>query len=180
MAESMDAVDDSLLDASLHFADEDIEALLSRVVQQPWKKWTEEDMTKIMQNWKYDTDSITYLEERWAHRPSSLPPPNNPSYNVNELVLKRRGRARKNSAAETTCSSLFGDAIYHINKNPETKLRRPAEMLLESDIEKVKDYTVSDMKALVDDEYLQWTKHEHIEQVDLLSLMHNMEGSQPN
>ena len=86
----MDAVDDSLLDASLHFANEDIKALWSRVVQQLWKKWTEEDMTKIMRNWKYDTDSITYLEEQWAHRPSSLPPPNNPSYNVNELVTKQR------------------------------------------------------------------------------------------
>jgi len=31
---------------------------------------------------------------------------------------------------------LFGDAIYHINKNRETKLLRPTEMPLESDIEK--------------------------------------------
>ena len=77
--------------------------------------------------------------------------------------MKWRGRARKKSATETTCSSLFGDAIYHINKNPETKLCRPAEMPLESDIEKVKDYTVSRTKALVDDEYLHWTKHEHTE-----------------
>ena len=63
MADSMDAVDDSLLDASLHFAGEDIKALWSRVVQQLWKKWTEEDKTKIMRNRKYHTDSVTYLEE---------------------------------------------------------------------------------------------------------------------
>ena len=44
----MDAVYDSLLDASLHFVGEDIKALWSRVVQEPWKKWTEEDKTKIM------------------------------------------------------------------------------------------------------------------------------------
>jgi len=115
----MDAVDDSLLDASLHFVGEDIKALWSRVVQQLWKKWTAEDKTKIMRNRKYHTDSITNLEEQWARRPSSLPPPNNPQYNVNELVMKQRGKARKKSAAETTCSSLFGDAIYHINKNPD-------------------------------------------------------------
>ena len=147
------------------------------------EKWTEEDKTKIMRNRKYHTDSVTYLEERWAHRPSSLPPPKNPQYNVNELVMKQRGKARKKSAAETTCSSLFGDAIYHINKNPETKLRGPAEMPLESDTEKVKDYTVSRMKALVDDEYLHWTKHEHIELHDLaasrLTLLNAQHGGEP-
>ena len=81
---------------------------------------------------------------------------------------------------------LFGDAIYQINKNRETKLHRPAEMPLESDIEKVKDYTVSRMKALVEDEYLHWTKHEYIELRDLaasrltLSSMHDVEGNQPD
>jgi len=62
---------------------------------------------------------------------------------------------------------LFVDAIYHINKNHQTKLRRPAELPLESDIEKVKDYTVSNMKALVDDEYLHWKKYEYIELRDM-------------
>ena len=62
---------------------------------------------------------------------------------------------------------LFGDAIYHINKNHQTKLRRPAELPLESVIEKLKDYIVSNMKALVDDEYLHWTKCEYIELRDM-------------
>jgi len=50
-----------------------------------------------------------------------------------------------------------------------TKIERQncAEMPLDSDTEKVKDYTVSHMKALVKDEYLHWTKHEYIELCDM-------------
>jgi len=56
-------------------------------------------------------------------------------------------------------------------------------MPLESDIEKVKDYTVSRTKALVDDEYLHWTKHEHTELHDLaasrLTLFNAQHGGEP-
>ena len=56
-------------------------------------------------------------------------------------------------------------------------------MPLESDIEKVKDYTVSRMKALVKDEYLHWTKHEYIELHDLaasrLTLFNARRGGEP-
>jgi len=40
---------------------------------------------------------------------------------------------------------LFGDAIYHINKNRETKLLRPTEMPLESNNEK--ETTVSHFES---------------------------------
>jgi len=46
-------------------------------------------------------------------------------------------------------------------------LRRPDELPLESDIKKLKDYTVSNIKALVDNEYLHWTKYEYIELRDM-------------
>jgi len=78
MAESTD-VDNSLLDAP--FADTDIEAPQRRVIEQPWRKWMDGDK-KISEYMQYHTDSITYFTERWAHGPSSTPPPNNPMINV--------------------------------------------------------------------------------------------------
>ena len=66
-----------------------------------------------------------------------------------------------------------------------TKIERQncAEMPLDSDTEKVKDYTVSRTKALVDDEYLHWTKHEHTELHDLaasrLTLFNAQHGGEP-
>jgi len=91
MAEGMD-VDNSLLDSP--FADTDIEAPQRRVIEQPWKKWTDGDKKKISEYMKYHTDSITYFTERWARGPSDTPPPKDPPYDIKELVMKRKVKAR--------------------------------------------------------------------------------------
>jgi len=62
---------------------------------------------------------------------------------------------------------LFGDAVYQINKNRETKLRRPTEMPSDADVVKVREYTVRNMREMLSDPYLHWTAHEYVKLRDL-------------
>jgi len=94
-----------------HFADTGIEAPQRRVIEEPWKKWTDGDKKKISEYIQYHTDSITYLTERWAHGPSSTPPPNNPSYDIKELVMIKKVKAhatQREKASVTEVSSHSG------------------------------------------------------------------------
>jgi hypothetical protein len=62
---------------------------------------------------------------------------------------------------------IFGDAIYNINKNREVKLRKPEELPKDSDVAKVRQYTLNRMTSLIGDEYLVWTAKEFAELRDL-------------
>ena len=62
----------------------------------------------------------------------------------------------------------FGNARYNLTKNRRIKLCRPQELPSETDVQKVKQYTLQSMSELLDDEYLMWTSKEYIELRDLI------------
>ena len=43
---------------------------------------------------------------------------------------------------------IFGDATYFINRNRQTKLRKPDSLPLESDVKNLRDFTIKDMQEL--------------------------------
>ena len=78
---------------------------------------------------------------------------------------------------------LFGDAVYKIRQNRETRLRRPEAMPDDDDIELLRSYTVGRMSTLLQDPYKQWSTHEFVELRDLadcrLTLFNARRGGEP-
>jgi len=78
---------------------------------------------------------------------------------------------------------IFGDATYKLNRNSQEKLRRPAELPSEADIEKIKQYTVDRVSTLLNDEFLLWDAHTFTELCDLavsrLTLFNARRGGEP-
>ena len=62
---------------------------------------------------------------------------------------------------------LFGDALYNLNTTRNVKLRKPAQLPLQSDVQALQMYTISRMKALNDDAFTYWSGHEFAELRDL-------------
>src|ERR1043165_7240206 len=62
---------------------------------------------------------------------------------------------------------ILGDATYKLNRNRQEKLRRPAQLPSETDIEKIKQYTVERVTTLLQDEFLLWDTHAFTELRDL-------------
>lgn len=79
---------------------------------------------------------------------------------------------------------LFGDAQYHINKARQIKLRRPEQLPPDSDVSKLRQYTVNRMKVIVEDKYRHWTTHDYGELRDLavsrLTLFNARRGNEPS
>ena len=78
---------------------------------------------------------------------------------------------------------LFGDAVYKIRQNRETRLRKPEAMSVDDDIELLWSYTVGRMSTLLQDPYKQWSTHEFMELRDLadcrLTLFNARRGGEP-
>jgi hypothetical protein len=78
---------------------------------------------------------------------------------------------------------VFGDATYQINKGRQTKLRKPESLPSETDVQKLKLYTVDKIKSFTDDPYTMWTSQEFIALRDLtvsrLTLFNARRGGEP-
>jgi hypothetical protein len=79
--------------------------------------------------------------------------------------------------------SMIGGAIYHTNKNRNTKLRRVENLPQVEDVNKLKSYISTKCHQLLDDPYLQWTKSEFVELRDMacarLTLYNARRGGEP-
>ena len=62
---------------------------------------------------------------------------------------------------------IFGDATYTLYRNRQTKLRKPEQLPLEEDVEKIREYTVQRISNIVNDSYLLWDLHLYAELRDL-------------
>ena len=78
---------------------------------------------------------------------------------------------------------LFGDAIYNINKNRETKLRKPEQLPPDADITLMRQYTLARFDALLKDPYQHWSSSEFIQLRNLadsrLTLFNARRGGEP-
>ena len=54
---------------------------------------------------------------------------------------------------ELNHSFLFGDATYAINKNRQVKLRKPDELPLDEDMQKLRAYAVEEISGILNDEF---------------------------
>lgn len=78
---------------------------------------------------------------------------------------------------------LFGDATYAINKNRQVKLRKPEEMPLEVDMEKLRTHTVDEVEGMINDEFTFTDAHNFRKLRDLtvtrLTLFNARRGGEP-
>lgn len=78
---------------------------------------------------------------------------------------------------------LLGDALYKLQKNRQTSLRKPQEMPTEDDVAKVKEFTISRVAALLSDKFATWDAQRYAELRDLvvcrLTLFNARRGGEP-
>lgn len=78
---------------------------------------------------------------------------------------------------------IFGDAVYAINHSRQTKLRMPAELAKDVDVELLREHTVSKISLLSSDPYIMWTNKEFSMLRDLavsrLTLFNARRGGEP-
>ena len=58
---------------------------------------------------------------------------------------------------------IFGDAEYQLNKNCQIRLRKPANIPLESDVKLLRDHIVGNIYSIISNEYLFWDSHLYVE-----------------
>ena len=79
--------------------------------------------------------------------------------------------------------NLSGDAVYHLNKIRQVKLHRPAELPSQTDMTRLKQYTVDRMQQLTTDTFLMWNSSAFAELRDLalcrLTLFNGRRGNKP-
>jgi len=84
---------------------------------------------------------------------------------------------------ELNYHSLFGDAMYALNRNRQVKLRRPAALPSEEDVSKLRQYNVARMQELLSNPYKMWDSHSYIELRDLavcrLTVFNARRGGEP-
>nr|XP_054771810.1 uncharacterized protein LOC129279772 [Lytechinus pictus] len=78
---------------------------------------------------------------------------------------------------------VFGDATYSLNKNRQTKLRKPQQLPLKQDVEKLRTHTLQKVEAMVNDKHLFWDRHQFVRLRDLtvsrLTLFNARRGGEP-
>jgi hypothetical protein len=78
---------------------------------------------------------------------------------------------------------MFRDATYLLNRNRQVKLRRPEALPTESDVQKLKQYSVERIVTLIRDPYCTWSATEFAELRDLtvsrLTLFNARRGGEP-
>lgn len=79
---------------------------------------------------------------------------------------------------------MFGDAHYEIHKNRQVRLRRPEELPLETDIQKLRTFTLEKLREIVSDDYTLWDSHTFVELRDItctrLTLWNARRGGEPS
>ncbi|XP_041473734.1 AF4/FMR2 family member 1-like [Lytechinus variegatus] len=85
---------------------------------------------------------------------------------------------------ELNYHTIFGDATYALHQGRQTRLRRPESAPEESDIRKVRDFTVSQIKELTSDELAFTDLHRYTRLRDLvvcrLTLFNARRGGEPS
>ena len=78
---------------------------------------------------------------------------------------------------------ILGGAVYNNNRNRAVKLRRPQHLPRNDDLQKLRNYTVSRMTALLGDTYRQWSSSDFVELRDLacsrITLFNARRGGEP-
>lgn len=81
-------------------------------------------------------------------------------------------------------ASVFGDAEYRSVQNRNHKLRKPSALPLEEDINKVRDYTVNAVAAMMSDAFLHWSSVDFARLRDLivsrLTMFNARRGGEPS
>ncbi|KAK6476632.1 hypothetical protein HHUSO_G23081 [Huso huso] len=90
------------------------------------------------------------------------------TYLIEDQDQKAEGIDKFVSILNMRWPSVFGDAEYAVVKSGQEKLRKPAQLPFESDIERVRKYTVQKTKSLLNEEYLMWGESEYKELCDLV------------
>ena len=79
--------------------------------------------------------------------------------------------------------SLIGGAVYNLNKNRQTSLRRTQNLPPEEEVQKMRTYTVDRINSLLQDNYIHWSATEFLELRDLacsrLTLFNARRGGEP-
>jgi len=78
---------------------------------------------------------------------------------------------------------LFGSAVYALNQRRQTRLRRPAQLPTDNDVQQLRQFTVTRLQSIVGDPYLLWTSNEYTKARDLavsrLTLFNARRGGEP-
>jgi len=78
---------------------------------------------------------------------------------------------------------LFNTGQVQLESSRETSLRRPQNLSLESDVQQLRTYVMSQICEMIDDDYLIWTAAEFIELRSLLvcriTLFNSHRGGEP-
>ena len=90
----------------------------------------------------------------------------------------------KISVLELNQHLIFGDAHYEIQKHRQVRLRRPEELPLEEEIDKLREHTLEKLTEIVSDEYRVWDLHAFVELRDhmcsRLTLWNARRGGEPS
>ena len=80
-------------------------------------------------------------------------------------------------------NNLIGGAMYNNNTNRLTRLRRPQHLPRSQDLEQLRMYTITCIKSILDDPYLNWTSTVFVEVRDMscsrLTLFNARRGGEP-
>ena len=78
---------------------------------------------------------------------------------------------------------IFGDALYQLNKNRQIKLRKPAMLPQEQDVELLRNYAINLMREITTDVYTFWDAHVFVQIRDSccvrLTLFNGRRGGEP-
>ena len=78
---------------------------------------------------------------------------------------------------------IFGDAIYQLNKNRQIKLRKPASLPQEHDVQLLRNYVLKVMREITTDGYAFWDAHAFVQLRDAccvrLTLFNGRRGGEP-
>ena len=99
----------------------------------------------------------------------------------NDAEIKKRDKFL--TLLDCSWAYIFNDAEVQIEPKRETTLRRPSELPMESEVKQLKDYILSRIDAMVNDQYLSWSLTEYVELrsliVSRLTLFNGRRGGEP-
>ncbi|XP_065665784.1 uncharacterized protein LOC136087250 [Hydra vulgaris] len=78
---------------------------------------------------------------------------------------------------------IFGDATYDLNERRNISLKKPSKLPIESDVQMIRDYSISIMKKYKEDNFVLWDLHAYVELRDAactrLVLFNGRRGGEP-
>ncbi|XP_065658548.1 uncharacterized protein LOC136083069 [Hydra vulgaris] len=78
---------------------------------------------------------------------------------------------------------IFGDATYDLNERRNISLKKPSKLPIESDVQMIRDYSISIIKKYKEDNFVLWDLHAYVELRDAactrLVLFNGRRGGEP-